>query len=93
MANDLVSRGNRMLLMPYGDLWRRERKMMHQILNSSQLKNFEHFQDNQSAILMLDYLTEPQKWHVAHGRFSNSIIMSYLFGKPTELDDPRTAEC
>lgn len=92
MASDLVSRGNRMLMMPYGDLWRRERKMMHQILNSSQLKNFEHFQDTESALLMVDYLKEPEKWYLAHGRFSNSIIMSFLFGKPSELDDPRITE-
>lgn len=92
MASDLVSRGNRMLIMPYGELWRRERKIMHQILNSSQLKNFEHFQDNESALLMSDYLRGPQEWHIAHGRFANSIIMSFLFGKTSELNDPRTAE-
>lgn len=92
MASDLVSRGNRLLMMPYGDLWRRERKMMHQILNSSQLKNFEHFQDTESALLMADYLREPEKWYLSHGRFANSIIMSFLFGKPSELDDPRIAE-
>ncbi|KAJ0106890.1 Cytochrome P450-like protein 60 [Diaporthe amygdali] len=77
MANDLVSRGNRLLLMPYGDLWRRERKMMHQILNSSQLKNFEYFQDAGSKLLMVDYSREPE---------------NFLFGKPSELNDPRTAE-
>lgn len=92
MANDLVSRGNRLLLMPYGDLWRRERKIMHQILNSSQLKNFEYFQDAGSKLLMVDYSREPEKWHVANSRFANSIIMSFLFGKPSELNDPRTAE-
>lgn len=72
MASDLISRGNRMLMMPYGDLWRRERKMMHQIPNSSQLKNFEHFQDTESALLMADYLREPEKWYLPHGRFANS---------------------
>lgn len=92
MANDLVSRGNRLLLMPYGELWRRERKMMHQVLNSSQLKHFELFQNTESILLMVDYLREPERWHIAHGRFANSIIMSFLFGKTSELDDPLTVE-
>ncbi|KAI7788078.1 Cytochrome P450-like protein 60 [Diaporthe eres] len=92
MASDLVSRGNRMLMMPYSDLWRRERKMMYQILNSSQLKNLEHFQHTESALLMADYLREPEKWYLPHGQFANSIIMSFLFGKPSELSDPRTTE-
>lgn len=81
-----------MLLMPYGGLWRRERKIMHQILNSSQLRSFEHFQDNESTLLMADYVKEPEGWYLANGRFSNSIIMSFLFGKPTELGDPRMAQ-
>lgn len=88
MAFDLVSNGKRTLLMPYGDLWRRERKVMHQILNVNQRTIFEPFQDIESKALLYYYLQDPNDWWRAHGTFSGSVIMSVVFGRRAGLDDP-----
>jgi hypothetical protein len=91
MGYDLVSNQKRTLLMPYEDLWRRERKIMHQILNVGQLATFEQFQDIESSALLYNYLQSPDKWWKAHANFSGSIIMSVVFGRRTHLEDPNMA--
>ncbi|KAG8629607.1 hypothetical protein KVT40_003472 [Elsinoe batatas] len=88
MASELVSRGNRILLMQYGDLWRSERKIIHKILNSTHMSHFEPFQDVESRALLLEYLGSPEEFYKANGRYANSVIMSFLFGKRSNFDDP-----
>ncbi|KAF4551379.1 Cytochrome P450-like protein 60 [Elsinoe fawcettii] len=92
MASELVSRGNRTLLMQYGDLWRSERKIIHKILNSTQMSHFEPFQDVESRVLLLEYLRFPETFYKANGRYSNSVIMSFLFGKRSDMNDPHVAD-
>ncbi|KAE9574997.1 hypothetical protein CGMCC3_g8928 [Colletotrichum fructicola] len=92
MAYDLVSRGKRTLLMPYGDLWRRERKVMHQILNATQRNIFEPFQDLESKALLLNYLERPEEWWKSHGAFSGSVIMSVVFGRRAGVDDANLSD-
>ncbi|KAI8310664.1 hypothetical protein K4K61_000347 [Colletotrichum sp. SAR11_59] len=92
MAYDLVSRGKRTLLMPYGDLWRRERKVMHQILNATQRNIFEPFQDLESKALLLNYLERPDEWWKSHGAFSGSVIMSVVFGRRAGVDDANLSD-
>jgi len=88
MASDLVSGGKRTLILPYGDLWRRERKVMHQILNNKQISTFEPYQDMESRALLYGYLRKPDDWWKAHTAFSSSVIMSVAFGRRAGLDDP-----
>ncbi|KAJ0268738.1 hypothetical protein COL940_013107 [Colletotrichum noveboracense] len=92
MAYDLVSRGKRTLLMPYGDLWRRERKVMHRILNATQRNIFEPFQDLESKALLLNYLERPDEWWKSHGAFSGSVIMSVVFGRRAGVDDANLSD-
>lgn len=87
MAYELISHRNRTLLMPYGDLWRRERKIIHQILNTNQQDIFQPFQDVESRALLANYLAHPETWYRAHGTFSGSVIMSVVFGRRAGLDD------
>lgn len=88
MAHSIVSGEKRLLLMPYGENWRRQRKIMHQTLGSSQLRIFKPIQDRESRLLMYQLLDQPQSWYLALGRFSNSVIMSVIFGHPTDPQDP-----
>lgn len=92
MAHQLISDGKRILLMPYGDLWRRERKIMHQILNVNQKAIFEPYQDLESRTLLFQYLKTPHLFGEAHARYSNSIIMSVVFGRRSKLEDPDLVE-
>ncbi|OQV03387.1 hypothetical protein CLAIMM_08436 [Cladophialophora immunda] len=92
MAHSLASGGKRILVMPYGDLWRRERKIMHQILANTKRRIFEPFQDIESRALLYEYLHEPDLWPRSHHRYANSVIMSVVFGRRTSLKDPYLLE-
>ncbi|KAL1879645.1 hypothetical protein Plec18167_004107 [Paecilomyces lecythidis] len=87
MAHRIVSGEKRILLMPYGDAWRRQRKMMHKVLNSSQQGIYKPFQDLESKALMYQLLVQPETWYLWLGRFSNSVIMSVIFGRRTHPGD------
>ncbi|ETS85971.1 hypothetical protein PFICI_03996 [Pestalotiopsis fici W106-1] len=87
MAYRVISNEKRTLLMPYGDLWRRERKIMHQILDSTQANVFGPFQDIESKILLYNYLKQPESWFISHGVFSGSVIMSVVFGQRAGADN------
>ncbi|KAG9231629.1 cytochrome P450 [Amylocarpus encephaloides] len=92
MAQTIMSGGCRVLLMPYSDRWRAIRKVMHSILNKQSMGTFAPFQELESRHLLYDYLKTPDLWHVANQRFANSVIMSVVFGKRLELDNPNTKE-
>lgn len=92
MASDVLSGGFRMLLMPYGDRWRAIRKVMHTILNKTSAGRYVPFQELESKQLLYDYLHTPDKWFIANQRFANSVIMSVVFGKRMELEDPNSRE-
>lgn len=92
MAHQLISSGNRILLMPYGDLWRRERKIMHQILNVNQKAIFEPYQDIESRALLFEYSRLPHLFWSSHARYANSVVMSVVFGRRSKLDDPELKE-
>lgn len=88
MTQDIMSGGGRLVLMPYGDRWRKTRKIMHQILSTRQKDTFQDFQELESRHLLYDYLHHPDRWFSANGRYANSVIMSVVFGIRSKLDDP-----
>ncbi|KZL66211.1 cytochrome P450 [Colletotrichum tofieldiae] len=88
MAQELMSGNNRFLLMPYGDRWRRIRKIMHQVLNSRQANKFQPYQDIESRRLLHSYLHDPQNWYLANQTFANSVILSVVLGRTSDMNDP-----
>jgi len=92
MAHGLASAGKRILVMPYGDLWRRERKIMHQILNNTKRRIYEPFQDLESRALLYEYLHRPDLWYQSHLRYANSVLMSVVSGRRTSRTDPHLLE-
>ncbi|EOD43786.1 putative cytochrome p450 protein [Neofusicoccum parvum UCRNP2] len=91
-TGDIMSSGCRMVLMPYSERWRAVRKVMHNILSTRQRDTFKPYQDLESRHLLWDYLHHPARWFSANARYSNSVIMSVVFGKRMDLDNPHTAE-
>lgn len=67
MASELVSRGLRMTFMPYGDRWRRERKLLHQLTQPKAAATYEDIQDQESATLIRDLIDAPQD-HWGHAQ-------------------------
>lgn len=92
MASGILSGDNRVLLMPYGERWRMLRRIMHAILNKQNAPVFAPFQDVESKHLLYDLLHTPELWYSATQRFANSVIMSVVFGKRMELEDPKIRE-
>lgn len=92
MAQELMSGNNRFLLMPYGERWRKIRKIMHQILSTRQADKFQPYQDIESRKLLHNYLRKPQRWFRANQLFANSVILSVVLGRSSNLDDPTLVE-
>ncbi|KAG4416210.1 hypothetical protein IFR04_010667 [Cadophora malorum] len=92
MTSNVMSGGNRVLLMPYSGRWRTLRKVMHSILNKTNTQTFAPFQDLESKHLIYDYLHNTDKWYEGNQRFANSVIMSVVFGKRMESSDPKIKE-
>ena len=87
-----MSGNNRFLLMPYGGRWRSIRKVMHQVLNSRQADKFQVYQDIESRRLLHAYLHHPDMWYRANQQFANSVILSVVFGRTADMNDPTMAE-
>ncbi|KAH6972735.1 cytochrome P450 [Ilyonectria destructans] len=88
MAQDIASGGARMLLMGHTNRWRTQRKIMHAILNGQQAESkFIPFEELEVRQLVWDYLHTPYQFYTANQRFSNSVIMSVIFGRRAQLGD------
>lgn len=88
MAQDIASGGARMLLMGHDSRWRSQRKIMHAILNGQQAETkFIPFEELEVRQLVWDYLHTPDQFYTANQRFSNSVIMSVIFGRRAQLGD------
>jgi cytochrome P450 family 619 len=76
-VGDLITKGDHLLLMQYGEDWRRIRKLIHQYFMESMCeKQHIYLQNAEATQLMYDFMTMPQK-HMEHPkRYSNSITNS-----------------
>ncbi|VUC26362.1 unnamed protein product [Clonostachys rosea] len=88
MPGDVASGGKRVVFMPYGNLWKWERKLIHEIIGPGNRNIFAPLQDMESRTLLYDYLQQPDLWHQAHARYASSLIMSMVYGRRTKLGDP-----
>jgi len=88
MPGDIASGGKRLVFMPYGKLWKWERKVIHEIIGPGNRDVFAPIQDIESKALLYQYLTEPGLWNQANARYANSLIMSLVYGRRTKLGDP-----
>lgn len=84
----IMSAGARIVMMGYTDKWRTQRKIFHSLLNSNAAEaKFVPFQDLESKQLVLDLLRSPESYHKASQRFSNSVILSVVFGRRARPND------
>ncbi|KAI1824706.1 cytochrome P450 oxidoreductase [Xylaria intraflava] len=81
----LITQGDHLLLMQYGEEWRRIRKLIHQYFMEPMCeKQHIHLQNAEATQLMYDYLVAPHN-HMDHPkRYSNSITNSLVFGIRTK---------
>lgn len=84
VSHDLITRGDHLLVMKYGDTWRSFRKIIHQNIMESMCDK-EHIKlvEAEQAQMMRDFLLRPEQHMLHPKRMSNSIIMSLLYGLRT----------
>ncbi|KAJ5302095.1 Cytochrome P450 [Penicillium antarcticum] len=88
VSHELITQGNHLLVMHYGDQWRTFRRLIHQHLMESMVDSHHLEIVNAEAIqLVHDYQVDPEH-HMSHPkRFSNSITNSIVFGIRTASKD------
>ncbi|KAK4183906.1 O-methylsterigmatocystin oxidoreductase [Podospora australis] len=86
----LASGNMRMLLMEYGDTWRKIRKLFHTLLQLKTAKSYVPYQDLESASMMIALLEQPDLVFDHIRRFTNSLSTQIIYGfRVARIDDPK----
>ena len=72
LAMDLLSGGNRIVLMQYGERWRKLRKIMHSMLSITAVQKWASYQDVESRQMLYYYLHNPDGYFKHNGFYANS---------------------
>jgi cytochrome P450 len=88
---DKVTGGLSMVLARYGHEWRVLRKTAHAILTPSAVTAHLPIQLAESVQVMYDLLKTPEYFYTHIRRYSNSVIMSVLYGKRCPRYETREA--
>jgi cytochrome P450 len=97
VSNDLITHGDHLLVMKYGEKWRLFRKLIHQKFRE-ELCEKEHVKLVEAEAIQMcqDFMTHPEGLMYHPKRFSNSIIMSLckaLFSIQFESFGPALTGC
>jgi len=77
VSHDLMTGGDHLLVMQYGQLWRTFRKLIHQHFMESMVEKHHIEVQNAEAVQMLhDFCLRPHEHMLHPKRYSNSITMS-----------------
>ena len=77
VSHDLITKGNHLLVMYYGDKWRVFRRLIHQFIMETMVERVHLPIVNAEAIqLVHDYMVFPEDHMLHPKRFSNSISNS-----------------
>ncbi|KHN94309.1 Cytochrome P450 [Metarhizium album ARSEF 1941] len=81
---DIISQGDHFLLMQYSDKWRAYRKLTHKFfMESMVVENHLALVDAEAVQMVRDFIEWPESYMQHPKRFTNSIIMSLVFGTRT----------
>lgn len=81
MATDLLSHNLRPLLIPYGDTFRQNRKLMATLTNVTVSTSYQPLQEEESLRAVHDLLREPTKYETWFERYSAGLIMRLAYSK------------
>ncbi|EXA28458.1 hypothetical protein FOVG_19938 [Fusarium oxysporum f. sp. pisi HDV247] len=78
---ELITRGNtHLLLMPYGQEWRDQRKVYQSILSITAVTALQPLQAAEATLTMSQLLRSPEKYYDHIRRYSTAVILSSVFG-------------
>ncbi|KAH7412820.1 cytochrome P450 [Cadophora sp. MPI-SDFR-AT-0126] len=81
MAAVLVSDNLRPLFLPYNDVWRRGRKVMHNLTMVSAATSYQPIQEQESLRALRDLIDVPEKYETWFERYAGGLMMRIAFGK------------
>ncbi|OAP55993.1 hypothetical protein AYL99_10145 [Fonsecaea erecta] len=87
MAARLMSQNLRPLFLPYGDLWRRGRKVMHNMTMHASATSYQPVQIYESERLLCDLLRTPDKYEQLFERYAAAVVMRLCYGKTVDTGD------
>lgn len=87
VSHDLMTSGDHLLVMQYGQQWRSFRKLVHQYFMESMVeKNHVEVQNAEAVQMLRDMCVRPDQHMLHPKRYSNSIIMSLGRLTPGEMN-------
>ncbi|KAL7272125.1 hypothetical protein RUND412_005081 [Rhizina undulata] len=86
-AGELLSHNLRPLFLPYNDLWRRGRKLMHNLTMTKMANSYQPAQSLESKKLLNDLLSSPSDYERHFERYAAGLIFRIGFGKTVETGD------
>ncbi|KAK8040802.1 Cytochrome P450 monooxygenase COX2 [Apiospora phragmitis] len=81
VGGELLSDGLRGLMAPYGDFWRRWRKLLHSGFMQRRSASYRPIQRLESAVLARDILADPGGFRAHVERYAASVIMLVTYGR------------
>jgi cytochrome P450 len=81
MAAVLLSDNLRPLFLPYNDLWRSGRKMMHHLTMSSATASYAPIQIGESVRMLRDLIKKPEEYEKWFERYAAGLMLRIGFGK------------
>lgn len=84
MGGELLSGGMRGLMSPYGDFWRRWRKLLHSGFMQRQSESYRPIQNLESKVLLQDLLRTPENYRRHLERYAASVIITVTYGRRVE---------
>ncbi|KAF6802959.1 cytochrome p450 [Colletotrichum sojae] len=79
-SSDLLTDGHMLLLLPYGDRWRRYRRFLHGVTMAPVAPGYEPSQRIEATRLLRDLLREPKEYESLFERFSVGLGMRLIYG-------------
>ncbi|KAH8101774.1 cytochrome P450 [Cristinia sonorae] len=81
VAGEILSNNMRGLMLPYGEAWRRWRKVLHSGFHSRRAEAYTPIQSLEGKITLVDMLSKPQEWERNFRRYAASVVTSVTYGR------------
>jgi cytochrome P450 len=93
IAQNVLSNGNRIAMLPYGATWRTLRKVIHGLLGVQKAESYVPYQDLENLQMLSELLTQPEEFLKSIRRYTTSLTTTMIYGWRTpSTADPRMRE-
>ncbi|CDO77905.1 hypothetical protein BN946_scf184692.g3 [Trametes cinnabarina] len=87
VAGEILSDNMRGLMLPYGEGWRRWRKVLHSGFHSRRADAYNEIQSLESMVLLNELLVDPKHYEKHLQRFAASVATSVTYGRRVKSVD------